>query len=326
MANENVTVDRIKYIGGSDLPNILGMNEIRYGESILEFAKKKMKIIPNDFKGNAYTKYGNLMEPIIRDYLNAVNGTNYIEDTIIDEKRHLRGNTDGIDRNTDVIPMLEVKTFSEKKELDVELYTPQCQFYTETFDQPAICLAGYPRPENFYTGIDYDLEDGDEFFDITFDPEKLVLHVIERDTEEWKRIEARIVAFQNACVKLKENPEMELDEWNELFYGKELVAQQKEVIRLENELVTFKEIEKKHKKAKEDMLKQFEKYGVKSLDTGKVKITHVKTDDSEKIVFDEAKFKKDKPETFKKYETKKKVTKGKSYLLVTVRELGGEIA
>ena len=38
MSNPNVTIDRHKYVGGSDLPSILGLNA-KYGTSIFEFAK-----------------------------------------------------------------------------------------------------------------------------------------------------------------------------------------------------------------------------------------------------------------------------------------------
>lgn len=320
----SVVTNRHKYIGGSDLPNILGFNEVKYNKAIFDFAKEKMKLVPSEFVGNPYTKYGNLMEPIIRDYLNHVNGTNYLEESIIDEERRYRGNTDGIDRDTDSIPMLEVKTFG--KELDVAYYTPQCLFYTETFKQPAIAMAGYKRPDNFYTGVDYDLENGDEFFDTSFDPKRLEIHVIEHDPEMWAFIESRIRSFQLACAELVKKPDMTLDEWNTLFYDAEVVKKQQAVIALEKKIVGYKSVVAEYDQAKANLLEQFEKYGVKTLDTGVVRITHVKTDESTKIVLDEAKFKKAEPKMYAKYETKKKVTKGKSYLLIGVKKLGGDTA
>ncbi len=324
----SVVVNRKKYIGGSDLPNILGLNETKYNEPIFEFAKKKMKLIPNDFEGNPYTKYGNLIEPIVRDYLNEHNGVHYIEDSIIDEDRRLRGNTDGIDRDTDSIPMLEVKTFG-KSGLDVAYYTAQCQFYLETFDQPAIALVGYRRPDDFYSGIDYDLENDDEFFDTSFDPKNLEMHIIERDETMWAFIYSRIVAFQSACEALVAKPDMTLDEWNTLFYGADIVAQQNHVIELERQIVTAKEAIKNYDDQKKKLQAQFEKYGVKTLDTGVVRITHVKTEASEKKVIDEKKFEKEHPDEFavyKKHFTKVKKTAGKSYLLIGVKELGGKKA
>jgi len=326
MANSNVTVNRKKYVGGSDLPNILGLNEIKYGDSIFDFAKKKMGLLPNDFKGNPYTKYGNLMEPIIREYLNATNGTNYVEDTIVDEELLQRGNTDGIDRNTDTVPMIEIKTFGEKKELDVEYYTPQCQFYLERYDQPFIALVGYPRPEGFYTGIDYDLENGDEFFDLSFDPSKLVIEIIDRDETMWAQIQARIERFQMACGELVKNPDMTLDEWNTLFYGAELVQRQQAVIKLENQIIDAKAVIANYEAEKKKLLDQFVAHGVKTLDTGVVRITHVQTNESRKMVLDETKLKKKHPKIYDEFLTKEKVTKGKSYLLINVKKLGGDTA
>ena len=160
MSNPNVTIDRHKYVGGSDLPSILGLNA-KYGKSVYEFAKQKAGIIPNTFNGNQFTKYGQVMEPVVRDYINSKYQVNYLEDTIIDEEKHYRGNTDGIDRDAN-IPILEIKTFGE--ELDVNYYTPQCQFYMETFNQPSCLLVGYKRPNDFYTGLDYELENSDDYF------------------------------------------------------------------------------------------------------------------------------------------------------------------
>ena len=157
MSNPNVLIDRNKYIGGSDLPTILGLNA-KYDTNIFEFAKEKLGIIPKSFKGNEYTRYGQLMEPTIRDYINAIYQSNYKEDTIIDEVREYRGNTDGIDKTAD-IPVIEIKTFGN--ELDVDYYTPQCQFYMETFNVDTCLLVGYKRPDDFYTGVDYELENND---------------------------------------------------------------------------------------------------------------------------------------------------------------------
>ena len=41
----DVTINRDKYIGGSDLPAILGLNK-QFGKSIIQFAKEKLKIVP----------------------------------------------------------------------------------------------------------------------------------------------------------------------------------------------------------------------------------------------------------------------------------------
>ena len=67
----DVTINRDKYIGGSDLPTILGLNKV-YNKSIIQFAREKLKLVYNSFDGNEYTEYGNIMEPKMRDYLNEI--------------------------------------------------------------------------------------------------------------------------------------------------------------------------------------------------------------------------------------------------------------
>lgn len=200
MANQNVTVDRDKYVGASDLPTILGLNK-SYGKSTIQFAKEKLKLEESTFKGNQYTKYGQLMEPLIRNFINEYYGFNFVEDTIIDEKRKLRGNCDGIDRSAK--KLLEIKTFSNK--LKVDYYTPQCQMYMELFDIDECWLVGYDRPSDFYAGIDYELENDDAYFNTDFYADRVVLYILHRDCEEWKRIEVEIDKFKYLCDCLKED-------------------------------------------------------------------------------------------------------------------------
>lgn len=312
MSNPNVTIDRHKYVGGSDLPTILGLNA-KYGTNIYDFAREKAGIIPNSFKGNQFTKYGQKMEPVIRDYINSIYQANYIEDTIIDTKRNYRGNTDGIDRNAEY-PILEIKTFGE--ELDVEYYTPQCQFYMETFNQDSCLLVGYKRPSDFYTGVDYDLENDDSYFNLEFDENNIVIHVIERDKKLWSKIEERIISFKNAVGMLKENKEATEDEFNNLFYGKDLITLTNKVTLLENQLSAFKDIEKEHKKIKDDLYKLFEDKGLISFETSKIKITKVSSTSYDTVSVDTVRLKEENIEIYNKYKVIKTVNK-KGYVLIT---------
>ena len=240
MSNPNVTIDRHKYVGGSDLPTILGLN-MKYDKKPYDLALEKAGIIPNTFKGNEFTKYGQLMEPVIRDYINALYNVKYVEDTIVDEDRGYRGNTDGIDRNAD-IPILEVKTFGE--ELDVDYYTPQCQFYMETFNQDACLLVGYKRPKDFYMGVDYDLESDNSYFNLEFDENNIVTHTIYRDSKVWSKIERRIIAFKKGVEYLKEHKENYTeDEFNKIFYGDDLLVATNKLTELESKLNTMQELE-----------------------------------------------------------------------------------
>lgn len=312
MSNPNVTIDREKYIGGSDLPTILGLNS-KYGTSIFEFAKEKAGIIPNNFKGNQFTKYGQKMEPVIRDYINSIYGANYLEDTIIDSKRGLRGNTDGIDR-TAKVPIIEIKTFGQ--ELDVDYYTPQCQFYMETFNQDACLLIGYKRPDNFYTGVDYELENDDSYFNLEFDENNIEIHLIKRDPYMWEKIEERILAFKKALNGLRKNHDMTEEQFNKAFYGTDLIKASNKMVKLENKLLKWKETEKEYKKLKEELYKLFDEKGILSLDTGTMKITRVSPTSYQTENIDTAKLKMDLPDLYEQYK-QIKITNKKGYILIT---------
>ena len=317
MSNPNVTIDRHKYTGGSDLPTILGLNA-KYGKSIYDFAREKAGIIPNTFKGNQFTHYGNLMEPIIRDYINSIYGANYLEDTIIDSDRGYRGNTDGIDRQAEY-PILEIKTFGEN--LDVEYYTAQCQFYMETFNQPACLLVGYKRPKDFYTGMDYELENDDSYFNLEFDENNIVTHVIKRDSNLWGKIENRILAFKNALEHLKADNEMTEEDFNQLFYGVDLMVMTNKVAVLETQLNNFKDIEKDYKKVKEELYKIFEDKGIVSFDTGSMKFTKVAPTSYDTVTIDTAKLKEEHEDIYNKYKLIKTTAK-KGYILITNKKGG----
>lgn len=315
MANPNVTIDRHKYVGGSDLPTVLGLNA-KYGTSIFEFAKEKAGIIPNTFKGNQFTKYGQKMEPVIRDYINSKYQVNYVEDTVIDEKRHYRGNTDGIDRLAD-IPILEVKTFGN--ELDVDYYSAQCQFYMETFNQPRCLLVGYKRPEDFYTGVDYDLENDDSYFNLEFDEKNIVEYEIQRDSQSWEKIEERIIAFKKAVDKLRKNPNMTEKEFNKIFYGNDLIKMSNKLSKLESSLSRYKTIESEYKKIKEELYKVFDERGIISFDTGSLKITKVEPTSYDTISIDTEKLKKENKKIYDKYKVTKTTNK-KGYILITTKK------
>lgn len=315
MANPNVTIDRYKYIGGSDLPTILGLNA-KYGTSIFDFAREKAGIIPNTFKGNQFTKYGQKMEPVIRDYINSKYGVNYLEDTVIDEKRHYRGNTDGIDREA-YIPILEVKTFGD--ELDVDYYTAQCQFYMETFNQPRCLLVGYKRPSDFYTGVDYELENDDSYFNLEFDENNIVEYEIERNTVVWEKIEERIVRFIKAVEELRKKKDISEEEFNNIFYGKDLMLLTNKVSKFETELISMKAKDTEYKKAKEELYNLFEERGILSLDTGTMKITKVAPTSYDTVTIDTAKLKEENEEIYNKYKVIKTTNK-KGYILITTKK------
>lgn len=315
MANANVTVDRHKYVGGSDLPTILGLNA-KYGKSIYDFAREKAGILPNTFNGNQFTKYGQKMEPVIRDYINSKYGAIYLEDTIIDTVRGYRGNTDGIDRETEY-PILEIKTFGE--ELDVAYYEPQCQFYMETFGEDKCLLVGYKRPKDFYTGIDYDLENDDSYFNLEFDENNIVEYVIERDANKWAKIEDVVNRFKTAVSELKTNNDMTEEEFNAIFYGADVVSMSNKVAILESRLASYKDIEAEYKKVTAELYKIFDEKGIKSFETDRVKITKVEPTSYDTVSIDTKRLKEENEDIYNKYKTTK-TTNRKGYILITNKE------
>ena len=316
MSNPNVTINRHKFLGGSDLPSILGLNA-KYGVNVFDFAKEKAGIIPNTFKGNQFTKYGQLMEPVIRDYINSIYEVNYVEDTVIDNDRGYRGNTDGIDKKAD-IPILEIKTFGD--DLDVDYYTPQCQFYMETFNQDACLLVGYKRPIDFYTGVDYELDNKDNYFNLEFDENKIVTHTIYRDSTLWSKIEERIKLFKKAVEELKINPKMTEEEFNNTFYGKDLISLTDKIFMLETKLIDSKNIEKEYKKAKDEIYEIFDKKGLISFETDRIKITKVSPTSYDTVTIDTKKLEAENPDIYDKYK-KIKTTNRKGYILITNKEV-----
>lgn len=78
---QDVRTDRNKYVGGSDIPTIMNINPFKKRFDLL---LEKAELLENEFEGNIYTEYGNVLEPKIREYINKLKNTNYIEYKKID--------------------------------------------------------------------------------------------------------------------------------------------------------------------------------------------------------------------------------------------------
>lgn len=310
----NITTNRHKYIGGSDLPNILGYN-LKYGTTPYLWARQKAKLDPNDFKGNMYTRYGHLMEPTIRDYINEIQGTDFIEATKVIEVLKLRGNTDGIDRENNLI--LEVKTHGV--EFDREQYYPQIQFYMEVFNIDQCWLVGYERPEHFYTGVDLEIDSEKEFFDLTFDPERITIEVVERDKDFWNTIYDRILAFQKGTALLLNAEYPTEDIFNRAFYGNDLIVTTNKINRLEKKIATMKDTEKELKEEKEKLYRLFEDRGIKKFTNDLMTITKVDPTTSTRTTIDPKKLEKAHPRIYAKMK-EEKTTNRKGHLRITLKD------
>ncbi|ENH96702.1 phage-related protein, endonuclease of lambda exonuclease [Gracilibacillus halophilus YIM-C55.5] len=294
-AGANVTKNRNLYVGGSDIPTILGINKYK---TQFELAQEKVGIKPNEFKGNEYTEFGNIMEPQIRDYINAVNSIHEVhfkEKTMVDEERNIRSNVDGFDAEYGLL--LEIKTHG--KNLDTKPYIAQMQLYMWHLGIEEGWLALYERPDNF---------------DTEFDPNRLQIEVIERDDEFIQKILNAIETFWIRCEFLKDNPNAAEQEFID-FGQNEVMIFAREVSKLEMQLAEFKEIEKQYKEAKQQLHDAMEAYDIKKYETDVVTVTRVLP--GERKSFDSKRFKQDYPDLAEEYQ---KMSKTKGSVRIKVKE------
>lgn len=275
----NVTENRNIYVGGSDMPVILGISKYK---TQYELAREKTGIEKREFINNPYILFGNKLEPKIREYINAVNGTNFIVDTYIDEERAIRSNVDGIDKEHNIL--LEIKTHG--KNYDQRVYEVQMQLYMAQIGCEVGWLALYERPENF---------------DTEFDADRLVIKEIERDEEYIQKILSAIETFWIRCEYLKENPSMTEEEY--FSQGTELDAQLIELKNIAPKLLQMKaqvkEFEKREKELKEKFYDSMTENDVKKIETPFIVLTRVLPTKAK--TFDKKLFEQEHPELYEQY-------------------------
>ena len=188
---QDVRTDRNKFIGGSDIPIIMNISPFKKRFDLL---LEKADLLENEFEGNIYTEYGNILEPKIREYINKLKDTNYIEYKKIDG--NIRCHLDGFDN----VSVLEIKTTSQirKKVSSYKKYLVQLLFYMQQTNVEKGLLAVYERPKDF----------SEEFHE-----ERLQLFDIDiNDYDELlKEINIAVRKFIEDLEKRKENPFIE--EW-----------------------------------------------------------------------------------------------------------------
>lgn len=314
--DKNVTENREKYVGGSDLPALLNISDYK---TQFELAKEKAGITKIENIGSEYTKYGHLMEPHIREYINNKFGYNFAPATNIDNKLGIRSNCDGLDPEAKTL--LEVKTNKGGLEMeDLETYIVQIQLYLYQFNVESCILTQYKRPEDFYRGILFEEQHEDKYFNTEFYPDNITTITVIRNEEKIKKILDEISLFWKRLEKLKENPEMTEIEYytsvpvnglKKIDYKQEL--QKVEV--LENKLIEMKKIEDEVKKGKEKLYELMDAVGLKSFHTNKIIINKIAP--GKRISVDSAKLKKEEPEIYEKYT---KTSNIKGYVKITVRK------
>lgn len=294
---QDVTKDRDKYIGGSDVAAILNISKFK---TRWELLKEKAGIDKSDFEGNVYTEYGNVMEPKIREYINKCSGMNFVEGKIIDG--YLRYHADGVDVKRRTV--LEIKTTSTIHDNadDYDYYLCQLLLGMDMYSFKKGVLAVYERPEDFNE---------------EFDPERLSVYMINGQgyVEFIEKIKTEIESFRADWLGLLENPFLTEED----LQPKELVEIADKVLSLESQLEMFKQIEKEYKEAKASLKAGMERYGIKKWETPNgTKITLIPDGEpTEKWEFDVDAFAKDNDGLYRKY-CKKVTKKGKAgYVRIT---------
>lgn len=278
---QDVTKDRDKYIGGSDIAAILNISKFKTRWQLL---KEKAGIEEPSFTGNVYTEYGNELEPKIREYVNEELDHHFIEGKVIDD--YLRYHADGVDFNDKCV--LEIKTTSDIHD-DIwgyKHYLCQLLMGMWMYNYKRGILAVYHRPDDFNKNFDSDRL---QIFTIRY----------EQFEEFWKDIFSEIKRFREDWLKLMENPFTTEEE----FQPKEIVEIADKVLILESQLEIYKAIEKEYKDAKASLKAGMEKYSIKTWTTPSgTKITLVP--DGEQTTekkFNEKQFKEEHPKLYEKY-------------------------
>ena len=293
-----VSQDRDKYIGGSDIPIIMGISPFKTRYQLL---LEKAKIQECEFGGNKYTEYGNIMEEKIRDYINQLKDMNFVEDKLING--NIRCHTDGYDKDGQMI--LEIKTTSDihNELFEYKTYLVQLLFYMMNYKIEKGMLAVYNRPEDFNEEFD---ETRLQIFTFTINQFSGLCDDINKEVEK----------FLIDLEKVKENPLISEED----LLPTDIKELSEQVIVLENRLKAYKEIEKQSKAIKEKLYQAMQEAGIKKWETPNgTKITLVEGGEDELVkVFNEDKFKEEQPVIYASY-TEEKLKKGKSgYIKITV--------
>lgn len=298
----DVSEDRDKYIGGSDLPIICGISKFKTRWQLL---LEKAGLAENTFEGNPYTRYGHYIEPFIREHINLVYNTQFVPNRVINGD--IRCHSDGFNGEC----VLEIKstsgTFSSVD--GYKVYLVQLVKYMEQNEVNKGILAVYDRPEDMSREFDPKRL---QVFEILLDDYKTLLDYVNREIDK----------FRADLERLKENPL--LSEQDFLPVNPGMVTLTNKIIAFEKQLSAMKDIEAQLKEAKKQLFNEMLKHDVKSwsLPTG-TKITRV--DDvpgGTKTVteFDSEAFKEENPSIYQKYLKKvEKKTNGRAgYVRITL--------
>lgn len=299
----DVSEDRDKYIGGSDIPIICGISKFKTRYQLL---LEKAGLAENTFEGNPYTRYGHYIEPFIREHINLIYNTQFIPNRVINGD--IRCHTDGFDGEC----VLEIKSTSEIfSTVDgYKTYLVQLVKYMEENEVENGILAVYERPEDMSREFDPKRL---QVFEISLDDYKNLLDYVNREIDK----------FRVDLDRLKENPLLSEQDFLPVSPG--MVTLTNKIVGFEQQLAAMKDIEAQLKEAKKQLYGEMLRHDVKSwtLPNG-TKISRVdEVPAKTKTVteFDYEAFKAENPSLSQKYLKKvEKTTNGRAgYVKITVK-------
>lgn len=283
----DVTIDRDKWIGGSDEPVIMGISHFKTRWTLLQEKLNPESVVPFT---NEYVEYGNMMEAPIRKFVETTYNTTFKQDEAFRE--HVRYHSDGFDGKR----VLEVKTTSQIHD-DIsgyKHYLVQLLIGMWVHEVDKGILAVYER--------------GDEEFD-PFRLQIFDIHILEYEGLLEEVLKANGL-FWADLEYLRENP---LATEEELPSNTEIVPIVNEIVVLEKQYAIYKALEAELKAKKQLLYELMTDHSIKWYETNdKVRFTRVaETEGKTEEVFDEDKFKAECPDEWAKYQ-KTVVKKGKA--------------
>lgn len=299
----DVSEDRDKYIGGSDLPIICGISKFKTRWQLL---LEKAGLAENTFEGNPYTRYGHYIEPFIREYINLVYNTQFVPNRVINGD--IRCHTDGFNGEC----VLEIKSTSDVfSTVDgYKTYLVQLVKYMEENEVEKGILAVYERPEDMSREFDPKRL---QVFEISLDEHRNLLAYVNKEIDR----------FRADLERLKENPLLSEQDFLPVSPG--MVTLTNKIVAFEKQLAAMKDIESQLKEAKKQLYGEMLKHDVKSWNlpngTKISRVDEVPARTKTVTEFDTESFKADNPSLFQKYLKKvEKKTNGRTgYVRISVR-------
>lgn len=307
MSKYDVTKDRYKYIGGSDLAIIMGLSPFKTRWQLL---LEKAQIVEPEEVDNEYTQDGHRNEELIRNYYNnEVFKDDPLEETqTFSEDNVYRYNADG--QNSELV--WECKRVGETTfNLINDPRDKECKKYIVQL------LKGMEINKKEKGLLTISLRDG-EFYE---NPELKEFYININDYQDYlKEINECVTIFLEDLNKLRNNPSLKESD----FIPAEIVNYANEIQVIENKLKAYKQLEKEQEELKTKLYEGMLEAGIKTWTTpNNIKITLVEAI-PETIVkeekFDEETSKQENEDLYNKYikEFEKKKPSRKGYCKITI--------